>query len=386
MSIELFSWFDYTVLRVIWWALLGILLMAFAVMDGFDLGVACLLPFVSKSDHERRITLNTIGPIWEGNQVWLILGAGAIFAAWPAVYAVSFSGFYFAMLLVLLGLILRPVGFKYRGKIADPTWKIIADTGLFLGGFLPSLLCGVAVGNVLEGVPFHFDDTLRDFYTGTLWGLLNPFALLCGLVSVSMLVLHGGAYLAIKTEGVIQKRAICYAQIAAVLFIVLFAVAGYWVAHYLSGYALNTPMLMDGPSNPLHKSVSVLMGAWMSNYKLYPLLWAVPGAGFVGALLAIILLKAKCYRTAWICSALAVASTVITVGVSMFPFILPSSSDPSMSLMVWDASSSQTTLGIMLVAAIIFVPLIIAYTSWVYYVLRGKVTSSYVEKNSTDVY
>lgn len=386
MSIELFSWFDYTVLRIIWWVLLGVLLMAFAVMDGFDLGVACLLPFVSKSDNERRVTLNTIGPIWEGNQVWLVLGAGAIFAAWPAIYAVSFSGFYFAMLLVLFGLILRPVGFKYRGKIHHPTWKTIADTGLFLGGFLPALLFGVAVGNVLEGVPFYFDDTLRDFYTGTLWGLLNPFALLCGLVSVSMLVLHGGTYLAIKTEGLIQKRAIFYAQISAIIFIILFAVAGYWVSHYLQGYTLNTPMLTDGPSNPLHKSVSMLIGAWMSNYQLYPLLWAVPGAGFVGVLLAIIFLKMANYRVAWVCSALAVASTVITVGVSMFPFILPSSSHPEMSLMIWDASSSQTTLGIMLVAAIIFVPLIIVYTSWVYYVLRGKVTSSYVEKNSTDVY
>lgn len=380
------DFFDYTTLRFIWWILLGILLIGFAIMDGFDLGVGFLLPFVAKSDTERRITLNTIGPVWEGNQVWLVLGAGAIFAAWPAVYAVSFSGFYFAMLLVLFGLILRPVGFKYRGKIQHPTWKKIADTGLFLGGFLPALLFGVAIGNVIEGVPFYFDDNLRVFYTGTLWGLLNPFALLCGLVSLSMLVLHGGTYLAIKTEDQVQMRATHYAQIAGIFFIIFFALAGFWTAHDLTGYTLSIPMLTDGPSNPLHKSVNVIAGAWMANYYAYPLLITVPIIGFISTLLSVTLLKLHCYRTAWVSSALTTASAIGTVGVSMFPFILPSSSYPSMSLMIWDSSSSEMTLGIMLVAAIIFIPIILAYTSWVYYILRGKVTASYIETNTKEVY
>lgn len=383
MSIE---FFDYTTLRFIWWGLLGVLLIGFAIMDGFDLGVGFLLPLVAKNDTEKRITLNTIGPVWEGNQVWLVLGGGAIFAAWPAVYAVSFSGFYFAMLLVLFGLILRPVGFKYRGKVQHPTWKKVVDIALFLGGFIPALLFGVAIGNVLEGVPFYFDDNLRMFYTGTLWGLLNPFALLCGLVSLSMLVMHGGAYLAIKTEDCVQQRAISYAQIAGVVFMILFAIAGVWVVLHLDGYVLTHTMLTDGPSNPLHKSVELFSGAWIANYALYPLLIVVPALGFLSALLAVIFLRMRRYHAAWVSSAVTAASTIGTVGVSMFPFILPSSSHPAMSLMVWDASSSEKTLGIMLIAAVIFVPIILAYTSWVYYVLRGKVTAGYIENNTKDVY
>lgn len=383
MSIE---FFDYTTLRFIWWVLLGVLLMGFAIMDGFDLGIGFLLPFVAKSDTEKRVLVNSIGPVWEGNQVWLILGGGAIFAAWPAVYSVSFSGFYFAMLLVLFGLILRPVGFKYRGKTTHPTGKKIADLALFLGGFLPALLFGVAIGNVLEGVPFHFDDTLRVFYTGTLLQLLNPFALLCGLVSLSMLVFHGSLYLAIKTEGLIQARSIRSATIAGCLFLGLFLVAGWCISHEIIGYGLKVPMLTDGPSNPLHKIVQTCTGRWIENYLHYPWLILVPLFGIIGIIGAITLVRGKCYRLAWVSNAIAIAGTIGTVGVSMFPFILPSSSHPEMSLTVWDASSSQMTLGIMLVAAVIFIPIILAYTSWVYYVLRGKVTTSYIEEHSKEVY
>ena len=168
---------DYATLRLIWWLLLGILLIGFAVMDGFDLGVATLLPAVARTDEERRIVLNVIGPVWEGNQVWLILGGGAIFAAFPPLYAVSFSGFYIAMFLILVALILRPVGFKFRSKVPDPRWRAVWDWALFASGLVPSLVFGVAMGNVLLGVPFHFDDTLRVYYEGGLFGLLTPFAL-----------------------------------------------------------------------------------------------------------------------------------------------------------------------------------------------------------------
>ena len=172
---------DYEVLRIIWWLLLGVLLAGFAMMDGFDLGVAALLPFLGRSDMERRVIINTIGPVWEGNQGWLVLGAGAIFAAWPILYAVAFSGFYIAMLLVLLTIgIIRPVAFKYRSKLANKKWRYTWDTLLSFSGLAGSLLFGVAMGNVLLGVPFHFDDTLRNFYTGSFFDLLNPFAILCG--------------------------------------------------------------------------------------------------------------------------------------------------------------------------------------------------------------
>src|SRR5580692_11007877 len=183
---------DYEMLRLIWWALLGILLIGFAVMDGFDLGAAMLLPFVGRTDAERRVAINTVGPVWEGNQVWLVLGGGAIFAAWPTLYAVAFSGFYLAMFLALSALILRPVSFKFRSDIEKPVWRTFWDYALFISGVVPSFIFGVAVGNALRGVPFRFDYALRMTYEGDLLGLLNPFALLCGLVSCAMFVMHGG--------------------------------------------------------------------------------------------------------------------------------------------------------------------------------------------------
>ncbi len=377
---------DYASLRLIWWLLLGILLIGFAVMDGFDMGVGILLHRVARTNKERRVVINTIGPIWEGNQIWLILGAGAIFAAWPTLYAVSFSGFYFAMLAVLAALILRPVGMKYRSKINSPKWRAIWDIGIFIGGFVPALIFGVAIGNVLEGVPFHFDSSLRAFYTGSFLGLLNPFALVCGVLSVAMLSMHGAMFLAIKTEDKIQKRAIHYGNLAAALTIILFLMAGIWASKGLHGYALLGELIKDGPSNPLYKKVVTMKGAWMLNYHIEPQLLLAPVLGVSGAALSVIFSNVHCMRAAWCMSALSVASIIATVGVSMFPFILPSSTDPSMSLMVWDASSSQLTLFIMLIATAIFLPLILIYTSWVYYVLRGKVTESVIEENSDKMY
>src|ERR1700726_281999 len=172
---------DYAILRLLWWRFRGVLLIRFAIMDGFRSGVAMLLPYVARTDIERRVTINAIGPVWEGNQVWLILGGGAIFAAWPPVYATSFSGFYVAMFLVLATLILRPVGFEFRNKVADRRWRTFWDYALCAGGLVPSVVFGVAFGNLLQGVPFHIDSDLRVFYEGSgLFELLNPFGLLCG--------------------------------------------------------------------------------------------------------------------------------------------------------------------------------------------------------------
>lgn len=377
---------EYGILRIIWWLLLGALLVGFAVMDGFDLGIGMLLHRVARTNEERRVVLNTIGPVWEGNQIWLVLGGGAIFAAWPSLYAISFSGFYFAMLLVLFGLILRPVGFKYRSKIDNTRWRGAWDFALFLGGLIPALIFGVAMGNVLQGVPFYFDADLRDFYNGDLLGLLNPFALLCGLLSIAMLLMHGAVFLGIKTEEAIQARARNYARFSAIITMILFALAGLWVAHGIQGYLLTSTPLPDGPSNPIHKIVTTQVGAWLNNYHHYPFLMIVPALGFAGALLTAILVSVRCFRLAWVTSAMSIASIIATVGVSMFPFILPSSIKPDMSLLVWDASSSQLTLFIMLIATIIFLPLIVIYTSWVYYVMRGKVTSNYIKNNQGSVY
>jgi cytochrome bd ubiquinol oxidase subunit II len=376
----------YETLRLIWWALLGILLIGFAVMDGFDLGAAMLLPFVGKTDSERRVAINTVGPVWEGNQVWFILGGGAIFAAWPTLYAVAFSGFYLAMFLVLCALILRPVAFKFRSKLPNPTWRRIWDWALFVAGLVPSLVFGVAFGNMLEGAPFRFDETLRMTYEGNLFGLLNPFALLCGLVSVAMLAMHGGAYLALKAGPPVADRAAFFARRAGIALMILFALAGLWVAFGIEGYSVTSPLAHDGPSNPLFKQVVRETGGWIANYGLHPWTLMAPILAFGGAALAIPLLGARRNALALIASALSVAGVIATAGLSAFPFLLPSSLDPAASLTVWDASSSRLTLAIMLGATLIFLPIVLLYTAWVYRVLRGRVTLAYVDDNSTSTY
>ncbi|KTC94087.1 cytochrome d ubiquinol oxidase subunit II [Legionella erythra] len=375
---------DYETLRVIWWMLLGILLIGFAVMDGFDLGVAMWLPWLAKTDMERRVLINSIAPTWEGNQVWFILGGGAIFAAWPALYALSFSGFYLAMLVVLLALILRPVGFKYRSKLNNPVWRGAWDKALFIGGAVPALIFGVAVGNVLQGVPFYYDESLRPFYTGTFLALLNPFALLCGLLSVSMLAMHGAFFLNVKTTGILQERAHKAAKIAALLTAVLFIAGGVVLYNGIDGYVVTSPAVHDGPSNPFYKAVMKTPGAWFANYSHYPMTLAVPVLGIIGAILAFMLASRRVL--AFVLSGLSLVGIIATVGISMFPFILPSSTNPAQSLTVWDSSSSQLTLFIMLVATVVFLPVILLYTAWVYRVLRGKVTEETITHNRETAY
>lgn len=364
---------DYEILRLIWWALLGVLLIGFALTDGFDMGVATLLPAVARTDKERRVVINTVGPVWEGNQVWFILGGGAIFAAWPALYAVSFSGFYLAMMLLLVALILRPVAFKFRSKRADSSWRKRWDAVLCFSGVLPPLVFGVAVGNVLQGVPFHFESDLRPIYTGSFFALFNPFALLAGVVSVAMLVMHGAAYLQLKAEGITAVRAKKYGALAGVVALALFAIGGVWVSK-MSGYQILTDMDPNGPSNPLRKDVVMVAGYWLENFSRYPLLWLAPVAGLAGTLLASVALATGRGALSFIGSNLAVASIIATVGLTMFPMILPSSSHPAHSLTVWDASSSHSTLWVMLIATAIFLPIVLMYTAWVYKVLWGKVS------------
>lgn len=372
---------DYATLRLIWWALLGLLLIGFAVMDGFDLGVATLLPAVARTDGERRLVLNVIGPVWEGNQVWLIVGGGVIFAAFPALYAVSFSGFYLAMCLILLALILRPVGFKFRSKVEDRRWRAVWDWALFAGGFVPALVFGVAMGNVLLGAPFHFDEGMRIFYTGGFFALLSPFALLCGLVSVGMLVMHGAAMLGMKTDGVVATRARRYGALAALATALLFVLAGAWVAKGVTGYGIVGVLDPAGVSNPLAKQVIAAPGAWMANYRALPWTWIFPLLGVAGALLGAAMLWIGRPGLAFLCSALAIACIILTQGVAMFPFLLPSSTHPGSSLTMWDSTSSHLTLFVMLLVTCLFLPLVMLYTSWVYRVLRGKVSAQGIERD-----
>ena len=385
----LYELIDYDTLRVIWWALLGVLLIGFALTDGFDMGVGALLPFVAKTDVERRVVINTVGPVWEGNQVWFILGGGAIFAAWPPLYAVSFSGFYLAMFVVLAAFIVRPVAFKYRSKREGAAWRARWDWALFAGGAVPALLFGVAVGNVLLGVPFYLTEDLMPMYDGSFYGkflgLLHPFAILVGIVSFSMLLMHGAAWLALKTEGVIAERARRIGSTAGMVAAGGYVLAGLWLAVGIDGFALANEVAPGGPSNPLYSEV-IREGSWLAAYMARPWIIVAPMMGFLGIALAVRGLRAGREVSTLLWSKMAITGIIASVGLTMFPFILPSTVDPNSSLTVWDASSSHQTLFIMLVCAVIFMPLILAYTAWVYKVLWGKVTEADVTNNTDTVY
>jgi len=377
---------DYETLKLVWWVLVGVLLIGFAVTDGFDMGVGMLLPFLGKNDDERRVIINTVGPHWDGNQVWFITAGGAIFAAWPAVYAAAFSGFYVAMLLVLFALFFRPVGFDYRSKIEHPTWRKTWDWGLFAGGAVPALVFGVAFGNLLLGVPFQYDEFLRPTYTGSFFGLLNPFALLAGVVSVSMLAMHGALWLQLRADTMIAQRARTAAQWAGVILIVAFALAGVWVSYGIDGYQILSMPPTDAAPNPLAKDVAVGVHAWLANYALYPWMQAAPIIGFAGALATVALARASRPGWGFVTSGLAISGVILTAGFSLFPFVMPSSSFPSSSLTVWDAPSSLRTLTVMFWAAVIFVPIILAYMVWTYHAMWGRVTVQQIRDNTHSAY
>ncbi len=378
--------FDYETLKLIWWLFVGVLLVGFAITDGFDLGIGALLPFLGKNDEERRVILNSIGATWDGNQVWFITAGGAVFAAWPVVYATAFSGFYMALLLTLYALFFRPVGFDYRSKVADPRWRAAWDWGLFAGGFVPALVFGVAFGNLLLGVPFSFDNDLRPTYTGNFWQLLNPFGILAGVVSVTMLLTHGSVYLQIRTEGEIAARARMATKITGILFIIAFIAAGIWVVNGIEGYRIVSMPPANDAWTPIDKVAERAAGAWMANYHAYPALWIAPVLGVAGAILAILASSVKKPVAAFVASSLMLAGVIFTAGIAMFPFVMPSSSDPRSGLTVWDAVSSHKTLQIMFWVVLVFLPIVLAYTSWVYHVLRGKITVETIRANDHNVY
>ncbi|MBK1704647.1 cytochrome d ubiquinol oxidase subunit II [Halochromatium glycolicum] len=377
---------DYEVLKLIWWLLVGVLFIGFAVTDGMDMGVGTLLPFLGKGDDERRVIINTIGPHWDGNQVWLITAGGAIFAAWPLVYATAFSGFYFAMLLALFALFFRPVGFDYRNKIQDKRWRGAWDWGLFIGGAVPALVFGIAFGNLLQGVPFHLDELLRPYYTGSFFALLNPFALLAGLISLGMLTMHGAIWLQLRTGEPIAGRAKEWARKIGLATIVGFALAGIWLTLFVDGYKVVSMPPLDAISNPLTKEVVVDPYGWLTNYKQYPLTLLFPILGFAGLGFAVSLSMRDRAGLGLIMSGLGITGIIMTAGAAMFPFIMPSSSNPNSSLIAWDATSSHLTLTVMFWAAVIFIPLILAYTTWTYVKMWRRVTVEEIRSQDTLAY
>jgi cytochrome bd ubiquinol oxidase subunit II len=279
------------------------------------------------------------------------------------------------------------VGFEFRNKFADTRWRAFWDYALFAGGLVPSVVFGVAFGNLLQGVPFRIDDDLRIFYEGSgLWELLNPFGLLSGLVAAAMLITHGAIYLTLRTDSNVQARAGRAAVIGAIVSLVLFAVAGLWIWRGIDGYAIVSAVAPDGPSNPLLKSVVREPGRWFTNYGAHPWMIIAPVLGFAGMLLALYFASVESRAWAIIASSVGILGIISTAGVSMFPFLMPSDIAPAASLTVWDASSSRLTLFVMLVATLIFLPAVVIYTAIAFRALHGMVTASMIEKDSHSLY
>ena len=368
----------YATLQVIWWLLLGVLLIGLAVMVGMDMGVGTILRYVGRTDVERRVALNIIGPHWDGNQVWFILGGGAVFAAFPLIYATAFSGFYVVMLLLLWTMIVRPLGFEYRSKIAKPGWRNVWDWTLFVSGAIPMIVFGAAFGNLFHGVPFHFEWNITSIYTGSFLALLNPFAVMCGLLSLALSVMMGALTVMNGAEGEMFQRARTLVRIGAVAGIVLFAIGGFWV-HAMHGFHMAGNPGAGVPQTPLEQTVDVATGAWFANFSAHPVLWLVPAIGFLGMLGALLAAQGGRSHLGWWLGALAWIGVIGTAGTALFPFLLPSSSHPDMSLTVWNASSSRLTLAWMLGFALVFVPLVLWYTSWAFWVMRGKVSAQHIE-------
>ncbi len=377
---------DYETLKLIWWALVGVLLIAFALTDGFDMGVGTLLPLIGNTDEERRIMLNTVGPHWEGNQVWLVTAGGALFAAWPIVYAMAFSGFYLAMMITLFALFFRPVGFDYRSKLTNSRWRTTWDWALFAGSTIPPIIFGVAFGNLLVGVPFHFDDLMRPNYTGTFFQLLNPFSLLAGVISLTMIIMHGATWLQMRTLDGLEARARGVAKLSSIVLIVLFATAGIWLATSIEGFVID--YMPDGNTafTPDQKLVSQQAGAWLANYQHYAWMMLAPIAGFVGAI--VVYFSAHNDRAGWafMGSSLAIIGIILTAGFSLFPFLMPSSSDLNSSLTMWDATSSLLTLKIMFWVAVIFVPIIAVYSFWTYRKMWRQLDIHFIRNNQHSTY
>lgn len=383
--------FDYETLKFIWWGLIGFLFIGFAITDGMDMGVGGLLPFVAKKDVERRVVINTVAAHWDGNQVWFITAGASLFAAWPLVYATAFSGFYFAMMLTLFSLFLRPLAFDYRSKIDSLKWRNNWDKALFVGSMVAPLVFGVAFGNLLLGVPFGFDSLMRVTYTGSFFALFTPFTLLTGVVSVTMILMHGSTWLVMRTDAEVAKRSANIGRVVAIVLAFCFALAGVVVWQSIDGYVVTSVIDTMGQAQPTIKEVTTGTGAWLSNYIESPILWLIPAVGIIAPLFVALLLSIKNKSTsikvfAFMASSLTLVSIILTAGIAMFPFVMPSSSIPSHSLLMWDAVSSEGTLGLMLAVVAFFVPIILGYTFWCYKKMWRTVTIAEIEQNNHTAY
>ncbi len=332
-------------LNILWFVLIGVLYIGFYVLEGFDFGVGILLPFLGKNDKERRMIINTIGPHWDGNEVWLLTAGGATFAAFPEWYATLFSGFYMALFLLLVALILRGVAFEFRSKDDNPRWRLFWDWAIFVGSFLPALLMGVAFANLVRGVPIDAEMN----YVGGFWNLLNPYALVAGLATVAVFTLYGAIFLALKVGKPLQERAQQIAQwlwLPALVLIVLFFAGTYLATDALEQLGVNPGII------PITAGVGLLM---------------------VGPVL-----RRKMDGWAFILTALAIVSATATIFLILFPRVMVSSLNPEYSLTIYNASSSPYTLRVMTIVALTLVPVVLVYQGWTYWVFRKRITTETV--------
>ena len=327
-------------LNTVWFILITVLVIGFFLLEGFDYGVGILLPFLGKDDTDRRVIINTIGPFWDGNEVWLITAGGAMFAAFPEWYATMFSGFYLALILMLLTLIVRGVGFEFRSKNTHPRWRNLWDWMIFVGSFVPALLWGVAFGNLMHGVPIGPDMQ----YAGTFWDLLNPYALAGGLATLSSFTLHGAIFLSLKTRGEIMERAHTAAGRVwppTVVLVFLFVILGYFATDMFSRLGIN-----PGPV-PLGAGAALLAAGWF--------------------------IRQRYHGWAFVMTSLTIALSAFTVAIGLYPRVMVSSLNPDWSLTIYNASSSPYTLRVMTIVALIFVPIVLIYQGWSYWVFRKRI-------------
>lgn len=332
-------------LNTVWFLLIGILIIGYAILDGFDLGVGVLHLF-AHDDNERRIHMNAIGPVWDGNEVWLLTGGGALFAAFPIVYATVFSAFYLAFMLLLTALIFRAVSMEFRGKVGSLRWRRLWDLSFGLGSLLPAVLFGVAIGNILRGIPIDKNGV----FTGSFLDLLNPYALLLGALSLAMFTMHGAAYMTLKTEGVLRENMQNWVSKAWIAFVVLYFLAT------LATFFVSPFLFEDSLSNPLF---------WILFLLLLAAILYIPIAVKAG----------ECFRT-FLTSSVTIACMIGLIGVSLFPRLVPSTTNLAFSLTIYNASSTSKTLTVMLIIALIGMPLVIGYTMYIYRVFKGKVVIS----------
>lgn len=377
---------SYGALKVVWWAILVVILIFFCVMGGGDIGVGVLLPLIGRNDTERRVALNAIGPTWEANQTWFILLGGALFAAWPELYAAAFSGLYLAMMLVLWTMFLRPVCFDYRNKIRAPIWRYTWDWILCVCCIAASIFGGTAIGNVFLGLPFRFTDSHLNFqYTGDFFTLLRPYALCMAVFLLLMFVMQAAAFLTLKASGIVAKRAQRYGLVCGALLLVLFTVLGFWTAR-LDGFSLAITDISASLTPIMENSVRVIPGHWLHNYSTYPWMMAAPILGYVCLILFLWTSYYSYSRLAFLSSVFAIWSFGFTAAFTLFPFIFPSVTYPRHSLTLWNACSSQHTLFVMLLIAIVMLPIILMYTAWINWVMRGRVGEEDIKKNDIFMY